>query len=70
MVYQAVAYFGIGRVFPFLKAANEVLAEKGIPLPLEGQATTTMGNRREAVHRHRSTSSATTIPEKVRSQTA
>lgn len=45
MVYQAVAYFGIGRVFPFLKAANEVLAEKGIPLPLEGQATTTTGNR-------------------------
>ena len=24
IVYQAVAYLGIGRVFPFLKAANEV----------------------------------------------
>ena len=47
-VYQAVAYLGIGRVFPFLKAANKVFEERGIALPLEGQATTTMENRREA----------------------
>ena len=47
-VYQAVAYLGIGRVFPFLKATNEVLEARGIKLPLEGQATTTMENRREA----------------------
>ncbi len=47
-VYQAVAYLGIGRVFPFLKAVNEVFEEQGIALPLEGQATTTMENRREA----------------------
>ena len=40
IVYQAVAYLGIGRVYPFLNAANEVLAEQGIALPLEGQATT------------------------------
>ena len=46
-VYQAVAYLGIGRVFPFLKATNEVLEAQGIKLPLEGQATTTMENRRE-----------------------
>ena len=48
VVYQAVAYLGIGRVFPFLKATNEVLEARGIKLPLEGQATTTMENRREA----------------------
>ena len=47
-VYQAVAYLGIGRVFPFLKATNEVLETRGVTLPLEGQATTTMENRREA----------------------
>lgn len=48
IVYQAAAYLGIGRVFPFLKITNEVLTEKGIKLPLEPQATTTMENRREA----------------------
>ena len=48
ITYQAVAYLGIGRVFPFLKVVNEVLEEKGIFLPLEGQATTTTENRREA----------------------
>lgn len=48
IVYQAVAYLGIGRVFPFLKITNEVLTEKGIVLPLAGQAQTTMENRREA----------------------
>ncbi|VBB04940.1 Hypothetical protein LUCI_0146 [Lucifera butyrica] len=48
IVYQATAYLGIGRVFPFLKITNEVLAEKGISLPLEGQATTTTENRLEA----------------------
>jgi len=48
IVYQAVAYLGIGRVFPFLKATNAILEENGIPLPLEGQATTTTENCREA----------------------
>lgn len=48
IVYQAVAYLGIGPVFPFLKAANKVLEEQGVTLPLEGQVTTTIDNRREA----------------------
>lgn len=48
IVYQAVAYLGIGRVFPFLQAVNEVLEAQGVKLPLDGQATTTMENRREA----------------------
>jgi 4-carboxymuconolactone decarboxylase len=47
ITYQAVAYLGIGRVFPFLKAVNMVLEEKGVSLPLEGQAMTTTENRRE-----------------------
>lgn len=48
ITYQAVAYLGIGRVFPFLKAVNEFLEANGIPLPLEGQATVTAETRREA----------------------
>lgn len=48
IVYQAVAYLGIGRVFPFLRITNEVLSEGGLGLPLPSQATTTMENRREA----------------------
>ena len=47
IVYQAVAYLGIGRVFPFLHAANDILAERGIRLPLEKQAGTTAENRLE-----------------------
>lgn len=47
VVYQAVAYLGIGRVFDFLHATNDVLVEEGIKLPLEGQATTTTENRLE-----------------------
>lgn len=47
IIYQAVAYLGIGRVFPFLKITNEMLEEQGIELPLPGQATTTTKNRRE-----------------------
>ncbi|WP_094605781.1 hypothetical protein SPSIL_005700 [Sporomusa silvacetica DSM 10669] len=48
IVYQSVAYLGIGRVFPFLKAVNEIFTARGIKLPLEPQATTTTENRREA----------------------
>lgn len=48
IVYQSVAYMGIGRAFPFLKITNEVLTEKGTSLPLEAQGTTTTENRLEA----------------------
>lgn len=48
IIYQATAYLGIGRVFPFLNAVNEFLESRGIALPLEGQATVTAENRREA----------------------
>lgn len=48
IVYQAVAYLGIGRVFPFLKATNEILEKLGVTLPLENQSTTTTENRLES----------------------
>ena len=48
IVYQAVAYLGIGRVFPFLYAVNDVLTARGVALPLEPQTTTTTENRLEA----------------------
>jgi len=47
IVYQATAYLGIGRVFPFLQTLNEVLMAKGIKLPLESQANTTTEDRFE-----------------------
>lgn len=47
VIYQAVDYLGIGRVLPFLNAANEILLARGVKLPLEGQATTTMEDRLE-----------------------
>ena len=47
-VYQAVAYLGIGRVLPFLNATNEILRARGVQLPLEGQANTTVKNRLQA----------------------
>ena len=47
IIYQAVDYLGIGRVLPFLDAANDILEGRGIKLPLPGQATTTMENRLE-----------------------
>lgn len=48
VVYQASAYLGMGRVLPFVKAANEVLEAAGVELPLPGQSTTTPATRQEA----------------------
>lgn len=48
VVYQATAYLGIGRVRPFITAANEVLADRGVELPLPGQQTTTLETRQAA----------------------
>ena len=45
VVYQAVDYLGIGRTR--LNAANDILKQRGIALPLPGQATTTWQNRLE-----------------------
>lgn len=45
IVYQAVPYLGIGKVYDFLNALNEVLQSNGITLPLEGQSNTTPETR-------------------------
>ena len=47
IVYQSVDYMGIGRMRPFLSVTNEVLESREVPLPLPGQATTTMEDRLE-----------------------
>jgi len=47
IVYQAVPYVGMGKVFDFIHATNEVLTERGIPLPLPGQSTATPDTRAE-----------------------
>jgi len=47
IVYQAVPYVGMGRVFDFLHTTNEVLTEHGVELPLPGQSTTTPRTRAE-----------------------
>ena len=47
LVYQAVPYVGMARVFDFLHATNDVLVERGVELPLPGQSTTTPETRAE-----------------------
>ena len=47
IVYQAVDYLCMGRVLPFLRAVNEILTDRGVKLPLPGQATTTVEDRLE-----------------------
>lgn len=47
IVYQAVPYVGMAKVFDFLHVTNEVLTEHGVELPVEGQSTTTPQVREE-----------------------
>ena len=47
IVYQAVPYLGIAKVFDFIHATNEVLEGHEIQLPLEGQSTTSPDTRFE-----------------------
>src|SRR3954466_5780372 len=47
IVYQAVPYVGMAKVFDFLHATNEVLTERGVALPLPGRSTTTPETRAE-----------------------
>jgi 4-carboxymuconolactone decarboxylase len=47
IVYQAVPYVGMAKVFDFLHATNDVLTERGVELPLAGQSTTTPETRAE-----------------------
>jgi 4-carboxymuconolactone decarboxylase len=45
IVYHAVPYVGMAKVFDFLHATNDVLSERGVALPLPGQSTTTPEDR-------------------------
>jgi 4-carboxymuconolactone decarboxylase len=45
IVYQAIPYVGMAKVFDFIHATNDVLTERGVKLPLEGQSTTTRETR-------------------------
>jgi len=47
IVYQAVPYVGMAKVYDFLHATNELLQERGVQLPLPAQATTTPETRAE-----------------------
>ena len=47
VVYQAVPYVGMAKVFDFLHITNEVFTERGVELPLPGQSTTTPETRFE-----------------------
>jgi 4-carboxymuconolactone decarboxylase len=47
ILYQAVPYVGMAKVFDFLHATNDVLTEHGVELPLPGQSTTTPQTRAE-----------------------
>lgn len=47
IVYQAVPYVGMARVFDFIHVTNEVLKDRGVVLPLAAQSTTTTDTRFE-----------------------
>ena len=47
IVYQAVPYVGMAKVYDFLVATNEILESRGIELPVEGQSTTSPETRLE-----------------------
>jgi len=45
VVYHAIAYMGIGRVYDFLAITNQTLTDLGVDLPLAAQSTTTPETR-------------------------
>ncbi len=47
ILYQAVPYVGMAKTFDFIHATNDVLTDRGIQLPLDGQSTTTPETREE-----------------------
>ncbi len=47
IVYQAIPYVGMAKVFDFIHTTNEILISRGIKLPLEGQSTTSPETRFE-----------------------
>jgi len=47
IVYQAVPYVGMAKVYDFIQATNEILEGRGIPVPVDGQSTTSPETRYE-----------------------
>ena len=45
IVYQAVPYVGMAKVFDFLHATNDILTDRGEPLPLPSQSATSPATR-------------------------
>ena len=45
ILYQSVAFCGIGRILPFIHVTNDIMEDRGITLPLMPQGTTTPENR-------------------------
>jgi 4-carboxymuconolactone decarboxylase len=45
IVYHAVPYVGLAKVYDFILVTNEILQSRGIPLPVEGQSTTSLETR-------------------------
>lgn len=45
IVYQAVPYVGMAKVYDFIHATNEILESRDIKLPVEGQSTTSPETR-------------------------
>lgn len=47
ILHQSIPYVGIGKAYDFIHSTNEILRNRGIDLPLEGQSTTTPETRYE-----------------------
>jgi 4-carboxymuconolactone decarboxylase len=47
ILYHAVPYVGIAKVLDFIHATNDIMVNRGIKFPLEGQSTTTPETRYE-----------------------
>jgi 4-carboxymuconolactone decarboxylase len=47
ILYHSVPYVGIAKVIDFIHITNDVLTQRGVKLPLEGQSTTSPGDRFE-----------------------
>jgi 4-carboxymuconolactone decarboxylase len=47
LVYHAVPYVGLARVYEYLHAVNDILTAAGVELPLAGHATSTPETRHE-----------------------
>lgn len=47
IIYQAGAYLGLSKVYPFLSVTNEIFLANNIALPLESQSTTDKTSRQK-----------------------